>query len=207
MTKEELIEAVPFIYHLTDERNLEYIYETGKLYSAISLLEMGDVPNREAILKERRTSHFNLEVDGFDIWIRDQRPLNVALDKCLTHGWTRERFIHSLNSRVFFWPNIKRLTIHYGRYKREKPVILRMETELALERNAHVKLCRLNSGATRPSHHLGGKAPERGPNTFMPLKTYNRPPNSIAEVTFEAEFSLPEEHEIARKPLKRWSFA
>ena len=204
MQKEELLAYVPFIYHLTDKRNVNSIYRNKKIFSTNSLVDQSTVSNKEAFKTTRRPQHEVIDFNGSKVTIRDQRPLNAAVDKCLTHGWKREQFIHLLNSRVFFWPNLKRLHTHFGRYENESPIIFKIELQVALTLNPHVQLCHLNSGATRPLGMLGGKAPERGPNTFVNIDGYDKGLNKLAEVTFPDHFLLPATFLISEHPDGPW---
>lgn len=200
----KLVEDIPYIYHLTDRRNLDYILESNRIFSTTKLYHLAKYPADCLDLRIRRPDHLKLMVDEKEIFIRDQRPLNAALDKCLTPGWTREMFIFHLNSRVFFWPNLNRLNIHFSRYQNEKPIILRVKLEEAIEYNPNPLLCRLNSGATRPLGSLGGKAPLRGEGTFLSVQNFNLNTRDIAEVTFEHEFIIPENIKISNSPGGKW---
>ncbi|MFP5041625.1 DUF7002 family protein [Parasediminibacterium sp. JCM 36343] len=204
MEQNELLNKVPYIYHLTDKRNLDFIYETKKLYSTNRLIDLSNYSERETLKTNRRIEHISLDINGKRICIRDQRPLNAALDKCLTDGWNRSQFIHLLNSRVFFWPNLKRLNIHFGRYKNECPVIFKIDTSAAIQLNPLVELCHLNSGATRPLGILGGKAPERGANTFVSIGDYSKGISKLAEVTFPSYFNFPDSFFISFSPAGPW---
>ena len=205
ITKEELVKAVPFIFHLTDKRNLDFVKKVGKLYSTVSLVEQSNAANKEELLTVRRPEHLSVKIDDNEIHIRDQRPLNAALDRCLTVGWTRKQYIYLLNSRVFFWPNIGRLRTHFSRYQLEQPIIMKVAINDALVKNPHLELCHLNSGATRPLGILGGRAPERGENTFVTIEHYEKGVNKIAEVTFPNEFTIPDRIEVSNSPDGEWT--
>ena len=204
MIKEEFIRATPYLYHLTDYRNLPSIQKMGRLFSTVELAQMSGVENAKEYLHTRRPEHTVLMINGAEIYIRDQRPLNKALDKCLTDDWTREDYIYHLNKRVFTWPTIKRLEIHYNRYVSENPLILRLETKEILSINDNVEITRLNSGATRPLGVLGGIAPSRGKDTFKPFQAYDLPIKSVAEVTFLDSCVLPSIFDIGNSPQGSW---
>lgn len=204
MEKQALINSIPYIYHLTDRNNLRFVKTEGVLYSTLTLIERSTTLNKDELSTIRRDGHTVLNVNGVKVSIRDQRPLNAALNKCLEGNCTREDYIRLLNSRVFFWATLERLQIHFKRYEDENPIILRIETVVALELNPHVQLCRLNSGATRPSHHLGGKAPSRGFDTFKTLDDFNLPASQIVEITFPERFVLPDSFHISKSPFGTW---
>ena len=198
------IERTPFLYHLTDRRNLDFIFHEKKLLSALSLVELAGLDEAETFLSERRPEHTILTINGFSVYVRDQRPLNRALINCLTHNWTPGEYIYHLNARAFTWPNLRRLNIHYGRYAEEKPVILRLDTAAVLAINPHAEITNINSGATRPSGALGGKAAARGKDTFLPFAGYTRPISSVAEVTFPGSCILPSKFEKGSHPDGPW---
>jgi hypothetical protein len=203
MKIETILNKIEFLYHLTDRRNLEFILKNKSLFSTNVLAEMAGTENKDLVF-EKRFNHETLKIGDCQVFIRDQRPLNAALDKCLTDGWTRSQYIHLLNSKAFFWPNLNRLERHYKRYIDENPVILRVRLKEILEINGHIELCHLNSGATRPLGSLGGFAPERGPNTFLSLELFDKPVEKIAEIVFDGRVELPLEIWISNAPHGPW---
>ncbi|MHA4847180.1 DUF7002 family protein [Flavitalea antarctica] len=204
MLSTTFIEKIPFLYHLTDVSNLPYIVEKGALLSTEELIKLANPESVQTFVSTRRAEHTTLQIGDATVRIRDQRPLNKALDKCLTDGWTREDFIRHLNCRVFMWPNLKRLNIHFGRYAHEKPVILRFRSKEVLELNRNIQLSRINSGATRPSGTLGGRAAARGKDTFVQLQNYDLQPATIAEVTFPRLCVIPSTFLLGQHPAGPW---
>jgi hypothetical protein len=201
MNIEQFIQQTPYLYHLTSQENAENIIRQKRLLSANELITLSGDNNIQNVKREKRPTHLILTVDGIAISLRDQRPIStVALPKCLTDNWTTADFLYHLNERVFMWPTLKRLWSHFGRYKNEQPVIFRFDTRQVIEANPHVKFCRLNSGATRANSYLGGIAPERGPNTFLPAAEFGRPVRDVAEVTFEGHCVLPEQFSYSNRP-------
>ncbi len=181
----KFIEYTPYLYHLTSKQNARNIIRGKKLFSANALIDMSD-EKEKSIKKNKRFVHKSIHIDGVEVLLRDQRPISEkALAKCLTDGWGVDDFLFHLNNRVFMWSNLRRLTRHFNRYVDEEPIIFRFSTSNIIEANPHVKFARLNTGATRANSYLGGKAPERGPNTFQAAKHYEFPIASVAEVTFE----------------------
>ena len=203
MDKALFIKKTPYLYHLTDQRNLEHILAQRELLSTACLVNASDVHDKEAFLTTKRTRdsrNVAIRVDGKDIFIRDQHPINNALVKALPDNWTAGDFLMILNSRVFFWPKMKRLENHYAAYSEDKPIILRIATEDLLSINDHVKVSFINSGDTRCIAHYRAPAP-RGPNTFLPLESipHNRI-GTVAEVTFEDRCLLPECIYLGKSP-------
>ena len=205
MEKSAFIARSPFLYHLTDQRNLDSILASQQILSTAAIIQASSIENKRAFLRTRRPVHCSVNVGDSVCHIRDQRPISLkALSKCLTDNWDTGDFIAHLNKRVFFWPNIKRLTIHYSRYKNENPVILRFDSAEILELNPNAEFCRLNSGATRANSYLGGKPPARGRETFLRANAYPLSASSVAEVTFPNLCNLPDDLSIAKTPNGRW---
>jgi hypothetical protein len=204
MDKQSFIEKTPYLYHLTDKRNLPLIKEQRTLYSTAEIIALSGLENGDEFLRIRRPEHSIVNVNGKSVYIRDQRPLNKALENCLTHSWKPAQFIYHLNSRVFMWPNLKRLWTHYGRYVNENPIIFRFDTSVILELNDQAELSDINSGATRPSGALGGKAAARGKNTFKKIEDCDYRIGKVAEVTFPGFCVLPANFKIGNTPEGRW---
>jgi hypothetical protein len=203
MDLQEFIRKRPYLYHLTERRNLDLIVSAGSLYSTVELIGMSDAADKSDFLTTRRASHATVSINGRIVYIRDQQPLTKALDRCLTDGWKREQFIRFLNDRVFFWPTEKRLGLHFERYQDESPVILRLPTAAVIQQNKNPLFTHLNSGATRCIPKYRG-APPRGKDTFRSAKRYDKTVGSVAEVTFLKNCFLPEDVEIANSPDGRW---
>lgn len=185
MDLQKFIEKRPYLYHLTSKENAQTIIEQRRLYSTNSLIEMAGDEVHFAIQRQKRPTHYKIEIGGTSYYLRDQRPISEkALAKCLTDGWQIGDFLYHLNDRVFMWPTLERLRRHYDRYKHEEPVIFRFPTAELLELNTQALFCRLNSGATRANSYLGGKPPERGAETFLPSHLFNYTVANVAEVTF-----------------------
>lgn len=156
-------------------------------------------------LRTIRSRHEVVQIDGIPYYIRDQNPISpVALSKCLTNGWNCGDYVEYLNQRVFTWPTVNRLERHYNRYESENPCIFRFSTGVLLELNQHAEFSRLNSGATRANPYLGGLAPERGPETFLPARHYPRFPSTVAEVTFVDSCRLPDDFRVSYSPDGPW---
>lgn len=186
MDIEKFINDRPYLYHLTCKENAQNIVSTGQLLSANELIRLSGNRAYYAIRKQRRADHQEIVIDGNSYFLRDQRPISEKnLAKCLPDDWTVGDFLYHLNERVFMWPTIARLSSHYRRYRLEEPVIFRFSTRQIIEANPHVKFCRLNSGATRSNASYGGAPPDRGPDTFLSAKDFDRTVREVAEVTFE----------------------
>lgn len=212
MNLEEFYTRNEFLYHLTSKENADIILASRMMLSTRQILAGSDLSDQERTLylTERRPDHVyvNLISGGTEVMIRDQRPISTkALGKCLTDGWSVEQFITSLNSRVFFWPTLKRLQIHFDRYESEEPKIIRVRSKDLIEGNAAgLRLCHLNSGATR-CHPKWKAPPPRGANTFVTSEDWDYPVRAVAEVTFETECDLPDEVWVSDHPNGPWTEA
>ncbi|HEY5463227.1 MAG TPA: hypothetical protein VIJ95_08220 [Hanamia sp.] len=191
MEIEKFIQDRPYLYHLTSKENAMKIINQKSLYSTNRLIDLSGNADYQKIKRERRIGHKEIIIGNQSYFLRDQRPISeLALSKCLTHNWKVADFLEHLNDRVFMWPTLDRLWRHFNRYSVENPVIFRFPSNEIIELNPHAKFCRLNSGATRANSYLGGKAPDRGPDTFLLATNYNLSVRSIAEVTFEVQCNI-----------------
>jgi len=159
------------------------------------------------LLHERRSAHQTIGVTGRSILLRDQAPLHRG-NMELPSGYSFERFVESLNRRVFFWPGTEEQPISYGvrhfrRYENENPVILRTCSDSLHRRNPQAVplFCRYNSGSPRCSR---GKKSPRGPDTFVPAQEFDGTAADVAEVTFTEEIFLPDDTEMGRQPKGPW---
>lgn len=208
MTAEELIERIPFLYHLTSTKNSEFILQNRRIESTVELINSSNIEEEEKqnLLSSRRPEHLYIkDTSGNEIMIRDQRPISTrSLGKCLQDDCSVEEFIYYLNNRVFFWPNLYRLNIHFARYSHENPVILKCNTGDILSINDSIKLCHLNSGATRCHPKWNGAPPPRGLETFVLLNDFEHNYRRIAEVTVEGSCILPENLWVSDNPNGPW---
>jgi hypothetical protein len=197
----------PYLYHLTSRENVARILATRKLESARRLIELAGQP---AILRARRRDHVRLHLPARpaeEVLIRDQAPLHAG-NMTLEGGWTFDRFLESLNSRVFFWPGNAATPISYGkrhfqRYEHERPVILQIPTADFLVANAGsvLEFCRYNSGSPRCSY---GKGSPRGPQTFVPADAALFRGSEVVEVTAVDQAQLPATSAFATGHLGGW---
>lgn len=207
MDEKRFIKNREFLYHLTDSRNLNLIIDSRCIYSTKEILSRSGLTESEkkVIMETRRPEYLAINVNGNMVYVRDQRPISsVALEKCLTDDWTVGDFIKHLNRRVFLWPTVKRLVVHYERYKSENPVILRFNTMDLIELNVCAEYSHINSGATRSNFHLHGRAPSRGRYTFKPASEFEYNVSKVAEVTFQNVCIIPDKFWISSNPNGPW---
>ncbi len=201
MILEKFIEQRPYLYHLTSLENAQKIIVQKKIFSANKLIDLADNPEYIKIKRERRVGHKEIIIGDEAYQLRDQRPISeLVLSKCLTNNWKVPDFLYYLNNRVFMWPTQNRLIRHFNRYENENPIIFRFSSLELIEINKQPKFCRLNSGATRANSYLGGKAPERGRDSFLLANDYPFAIGSVAEVTFENECNVDTNIYYSTKP-------
>ncbi|MEL7585262.1 MAG: hypothetical protein AAGU19_01025 [Prolixibacteraceae bacterium] len=191
MDIQNFIRNRPYLYHLTSTENAERIIDQKRLFCTNELIRMSGDELHLPIQRQKRSTHYELKIDGISYFLRDQRPISTkALGKCLTDGWTVGDFLYHLNDRVFMWPTLDRLWRHFNRYEAEHPVIFRFPTDALFAINPHVEFCRLNSGATRANSYLGGKPPARGAQTFLPADRFEFTVGNVAEITFQKQCDI-----------------
>lgn len=174
----------PYAYHLTSSTNLASIRDSGHIHSASALMSFAQ---RLDLLRYRRLNHVSLRVGNFEARLRDQAPLHAANIK-FADGWQLENLVEVLNNLVFFWPGTARGpndfgVRHYGRYKDEHPVILRVLTSELLKQNPKTTplFCRFNSGSLR---FVGGRPSPRGLNRFVNADRFDGTPSDVVQLVF-----------------------
>jgi hypothetical protein len=206
MELQKFIESREYLYHLTDKINLKSILSDYTLKSTTELVKSSNITKKADFLRDRRLKHCPISINGFDIMIRDQYPLNPAIAmKNMTKGWVFEDFVYHLNSRVFFWPTEKDLRSHYKRYENDKeyPMILRFETKEVVALNKPEPFfCKYNSGAPRCHNSFEKGAAPRGENSFLRAIDYPDPIASVREVTYLNFCKLPRNIYISAHPNK-----
>jgi hypothetical protein len=194
----------PYLYHLTHRDNLKHIREMARLLPAATLMELA---GRTDLMRIPRRAHVELAVAKRVIGLRDQKPLHEGKMR-LPNGYTFPQFIESLNRRLFFWPGDENRPInsgmrHFECYKKEKPIILRIDFEQMLRINPSARplFCRYNSGSPRVTS--GIKSP-RGPDIFLAAHDFQESPCKVVEATFESEMILPPNTQFALHPSGPW---
>jgi hypothetical protein len=186
VTVEQLAAKYPLLWHMADPRNIPGILARG-LLSTSALLELLGLGTKERCVheRERRPDNvvFNHSTYG-TVVLRDQKPLSIArLKTALTTGSTGD-FLAFINGRVFFWPTEKRLaTMNGARAYADLPqlVLVVRSASLFAAHEEHIRLSRINSGATMPF------AWARSIATFQTLPDYEWSPGKrqVAEITIE----------------------
>jgi hypothetical protein len=194
----------PMLYHLTASPNIERIRSQRQLVSVETLSNASD---EEVDLRARREDTIPLNVDAYEVFIRDQEPLNEGNIE-FEDGWEFGDLIECLNRLVFFWSGWERGPIRYGvnhfrHYRREEPSILRVPFDSLCERNRGRTplFCKYNSGS--PRCYQGRRSP-RGPQTFLPAPAYPYNPGSVVEVAFLERVNLPSDTEVSSQFNSGW---
>lgn len=188
-----MVESYPRLYHMAEAGSEEGILKHG-LLSTSALLDLFEVTGEERhrIESERRPEMVELRHPEHGMaLVRDNKPINEkALAGCLIDMTPREWY-ETLNRRVFFWADERRLKKLLGAraYRGRDHLVLEIDTAGLVERHHdHIRLTTLNSGATFP---LG--APPRGSGTFRPLSKY---PLEKPVVELTVDYSVPDIREL-----------
>lgn len=195
----------PYAYHLTSDSNIASICGGGRLESASTLLIRAGC---QELLRQKRTRHTQIRVNGMDLSLRDQVPLHEG-NVALKDGWQFSDLIEALNRLVFFWPGSAVGPNAYGcrhfkHYKHEGVVIIRVPMLDLFALNVEVAplFCAFNSGSPRCS---AGKPSPRGTETFLPAGRFSRPLSKVVELTFPDNVRLPKSAESALSPDGPWT--
>ena len=153
MNGEQLASRYPVLYHMAEDGSWEGIRRLG-LLSTSALLDRFEMEGerRRRIESARRAEMETIEhPEHGRAVIRDNKPMQeTVLERCL-RGMTKREWYETLNRRVFFWVDRKRLLKLLGaRAYRDRPhLVLELDTEELLRRHAEkVTLSPINSGAT-----------------------------------------------------------
>lgn len=169
----KLVSRCPVLYHMAEDSSWESIRRLG-LLSTSALLDRFEVcgEKRRRIESARRPEIETIEhTEHGRALIRDNKPMQEqALERCLT-GMTPREWYETLNRKVFFWVDRRRLLKLLGAraYRNRPHLVLELDTEELLQRRAAgVTLSAINSGAMFPMN----PAP-RGPDTFRRIEDYS----------------------------------
>jgi hypothetical protein len=205
MDMDRFVKVRPYLYHLTDRSNLDRIRKEKALCCTRELMSRA---GRMDLLRTRRKEHERIEIDGSVVTLRDQKPLlSGAIE--LTGGFTFEKFVKSLNSRIFFWPGddggpVRSGQRHFARYASENPAMLRCRFQSLISANpsAEPLFCPYNSGAPRA---VNGRKSPRGPDTFLRDYEFPKMVSRVVEVTFAGTVALPSDSEYRSGLHERWN--
>jgi hypothetical protein len=179
MTIDEFVKHYPVLYHMADARNWPSIQHHG-LLSTTQLLQKLEIADSQAVEDQRAHGPVRLEnATHGTVFIRDQHQIRESqLERCLI-DMTPLQWRASLNSRVFFWPTLKRLKAMFAYYQVEPQLIITIPARLLIEAyQGVIELSRINSGFVMRKPAL------RGSHTFQKLDDFQHSSKQkVAELT------------------------
>jgi hypothetical protein len=204
MNLEELCIIWTHSYHVTSAANLVSIRQSRVLWPTHTLLKRA---KKHYFLRRRRTRDIPLRVEGQQILIRNQSPLDPSsLDLGATG--TLEEYVASLNSYVYFWPGTALGPREDGvrmfeRTNGKRSIVIRVPTRSLLEANRASPTCvaTCNTGVAWTEQ---GRRSRRGPEVFQPVEKFSEQPASIHEICFGNDVRLPESAEYGTNPAGPW---
>jgi hypothetical protein len=169
LNPQEFAKLHPKLFHVTRADALPSIERHGlqSTNALLDLFEISPLLRAEIALHPRKTYLDLSHVDHGTVTLNHQKPLvESALIKCLDDGLSVPDWIDKLNSRVFFWPDDKRLnTFLQSNTKLGLPMcILSLDTLTLIQVFwDQMEVSPMNSGNTRR------KPLKRGHSTFSSL--------------------------------------
>ena len=174
---------------MAEEGSWESIQRIG-LLSTSALLDKFEIAGerRQEIESSRRPEIVEIEHPELGTaLVRDNKPMQEkTLRRCLV-GMTSREWYETLNRRVFFWVDEKRLTKLLGaRAYRDRPhLVLEADTAELLRRHYDkVLLSPINSGAT-----FSMRPAPRGPDTFKLVSDH---PERRPVVELTVDYAVPD---------------
>jgi hypothetical protein len=204
MTHAQFFNIWTHSYHVTSAANLVSIRQSRVLLPTQTLLKQA---KRHYFLRRRRTRDVLLRIEGQQILIRNQVPLDpYSLDLGATG--TLPEYVACLNSFVYFWPGTALGPREDGVRMFERTngtlsIVIRMPTRSLIDTNpaspTYVATC--NTGVAWTEQ---GTRSRRGPDVFQPVETFSEQPSSIHEICFGGDVRLPEDAEYGTNPAGPW---
>lgn len=189
MNPERLASRYPVLYHMAEEGSWESVRELGLLSTSALLDRFGVEGDRRFEIESRRRPGM-VEIrhpEHGRALVRDNKPMQEEdLRRCLI-GMEPREWYETLNRRVFFWVDRRRLLKLLGaRAYRDRPhLVLELETGGLIRRHApRVSISGINSGATFSMN----PAP-RGPDTFRRLADH---PDGDPVVELAVDYAVPD---------------
>ena len=191
-------------YHVTAVVNLQSLRRSATLLPAATLFRTTD---RSDLLSLRRTHDVRLRVQGHEILVRNQAPLDPdSVEVGATE--TLEDYVTCLNAHVFFWPGTASGPTPDGvrMFQRTTGVtsaIVRVPSRSLLEANESslIDVSTCNTGA---SWVVDGKKSQRGLDVFQHAECFTDSPARIAEISFRGPVSLPDDSECSTGLGRPW---
>src|SRR6266853_1172598 len=172
MDASDLIANYPILYHMAAKGSWQSIRQHG-LLSTSGLLDLYSIQGDERVAIEDRHRPESATISHPElgtVTIRDQKPMSDAgLQRALQDELSPTEWYRILNSKVFFWTNVDRLyrLLSARAYRADEHDVLWVNTESVVRAHAtRIRLCSMNSGATKPFPH------PRGRDTFLAISDY-----------------------------------
>jgi hypothetical protein len=190
MRLKDVVLAWTHCYHITYAANLPLIRRRGELLPALHLLSRAGIQH---LAVERRADDLRLNIEGVDVMLRNQRPLDPGALELRTGRF--DDYVACLNSRTFFWPGTASGPVADGRRmfeRRDGPrsIVIRVPTRALFEANAFVPFdfSACNSGAAWVEN---GRKTYRAPELFKPHERFAQGAREIWEISSRASVVLP----------------
>jgi hypothetical protein len=204
MNLEELFIIWTHSYHVTAAANLVSIRQSRVLWPTHTLLKRA---KRHYFLRRRRSRDILLRIEGQQILIRNQAPLDPgSLDLGATG--TLEKYVAWLNSYVYFWPGTALGPREDGmrmfeRTTGTRSIVIRVPTRSLIAANRASPACvaTCNTGVAWTEQGIRSR---RGPEVFQPIAKFSEQPASIHEICFGGDVRLPESAEYGTNPTGPW---
>lgn len=204
MTHAQLFNVWTHSYHVTSDANLVSIRQSRVLWPTQTLLKRAKHPY---FLRRRRTRDVLLQIEGQQVLIRNQVPLDPN-SLYLRATVTLAEYVACLNSFVYFWPGTTLGPREDGVRMFERTngtvsIVIRVPTRSLIDTNrdspTYVATC--NTGVAWIDQ---GPRSQRGPEVFQTVGSFSEPPASIHEICFGGEVRLPTDAEYGENPEGPW---
>jgi hypothetical protein len=203
---EKLVARYPNVFHMAERGTWPSIRERG-LFSASGVLDIFKMagPPRFAIESEHRPEKIAVGDGAQGIVLRDQKPMEAGrLSKALLGDVTTRQWYETINSKVFFWAEEKRLLglLNARAYRNLEHDVLTLDTaSLLAEYHESTWLCHMNSGNTFPVPHPRDlSAFKRIPD--YPTKANGNPEKEVVELVIDYHVPNIAQHVVAVRRMK-----
>jgi hypothetical protein len=192
MNLEQVFNTWTHSYHVTSVANFAPLRHSRVLWPTRTLLERA---KRHYFLRRRRTRDVLIRIDGHQVLIRNQIPLDPrSLD--LGPTGTLKEYVACLNSYVYFWPGTalgpnKDGVRMFERTNGTHSIIIRVLTRSLVDTNraSPLFLATCNTGVAWTKQ---GIKSQRGPEVFKAVDVFLEQPTRIHEICFESNVRLPD---------------
>lgn len=158
MQVDDLVARYPRLYHMAERDAWPSIRDRG-LFSTIAALDLFHVKGaqRTALNSAHRPGKVTVGTGSGQIVLRDQKPMETTrLATALLNGVTPRDWYETINSKVFFWVEERRLhgLLNARPYRMlEHDVLVINTASFVAAHENQISLCHMNSGNTFPVPH------------------------------------------------------